>query len=162
MEMPTKSSTFSPLAFRNYLVPRPVSRYSNNKPLRSLDTTVSRSRAEREVGKAASETQRFLYFVRRHREKYRPAMSVSSFTTSACSRLASRLRSPIEACAVLIRDTHGLFARGTIADPFFRVNSEPSHNTSKVTKAKGKQIRGRALTGLSNTRAPRRWSLVRS
>lgn len=43
--------------------------------------------------------------------------------------------------------------------PFFHVSSESSHNTSKVTKAKGKQIRGRALTGLSNTRAARRWSL---
>jgi len=41
---------------------------------------------------------------------------------------------------------------------FFRVDSDWSHNTSKVTKAEGKQIRGRALTGLLNTRAPRRWS----
>lgn len=44
---------------------------------------------------------------------------------------------------------------GTIADPFFfHVGSaDSSHNTSKVTKAEGKQIRGQALTGLLNTRA---------
>lgn len=47
---------------------------------------------------------------------------------------------------------------GTIADPFFHVGPDSSHNTSKVTKAEGKQIRGRALTGLLNTHAPRRWS----
>lgn len=56
---------------------------------------------------------------------------------------------------VLIRDTHGLFARVPSRGPlFFHVGSaDSSHNTSKVTKAEGKQIRGRALTGLLNTRA---------
>lgn len=34
---------------------------------------------------------------------------------------------------------------GTIADPFFHVGPDSSHNTSKVTKAEGKQIRGRGL-----------------
>jgi len=69
-----------------------------------------------------------------------------------------KVRPPIEARVVLIRDTHGLFARVPIADSFFHVGPDSSHNTSKVTKAEGKQIRGRALTGLLNTRASRRWS----
>lgn len=61
---------------------------------------------------------------------------------------------------MLIRDTHGLFARVPSRTLFFspRAGPDSSHNTSKVTKAEGKQIRGRALTGLLNTRAPRRWS----
>lgn len=69
-----------------------------------------------------------------------------------------KVRPPIEACVVLIRDTHGLFARVPSRTLFFHVGPDSSHNTSKVTKAEGKQIWGRALTGLLNTRAPRRWS----
>lgn len=71
------------------------------------------------------------YRARRHGEKYRFGI--------VCWRSVSRLRSPIEACAVLIRDTHGLFARGTIADPFFML--APSRVTTLVKLQKPKANR---------------------
>lgn len=77
----------------------------------------------------------FLDHGRRYREKYRPVLSASS----SASQSVSRLRSPIEACAVLIRDTHGLFARGTIADPFFML--APSRVTTLVKLQKPKANR---------------------